>query len=304
MSKIKEMALTPKVGMELGGWFKFEAVRPDGARRLLSDWQPNLILNQGLNRMGSGSFIQGCQVGTGSTTPAVTDAALAAFYARQSFGAQSNGAQSTEPYYSWRRWEFTFSAFGTNQNITEVGIDWASGANLFSRALIKDSEGDPVALTVLGDEQLIVTYELRIYPPLADVTGTISGYDYTLRACNVTASSLGVGWNTAVTAVAAPAGSTQAVAYDGAMGTITGQPTGTVGAAGNRSSATDAAYGSGNYYRDMAILWNLTAGNFNILSMRFAWTLGTFQIQFSPAIPKTADFNLTFTPRITWARRV
>lgn len=301
MSIIKtDLANSFQIEMGVAGFFKFEALLPDGSVKLLSDWHPNLILNQGLERMGVGQFVAACQVGNGTAEPLATDTALTSFYARQvAATSQTNGAQSTEPYYSWRRWVWTFAPFGTNQNLSEVGVDWAAGANLFSKSLIKDSEGDPVTLTVLAAEQLIVTYELRFYPPLADVTGTIGGRDFTIRAANVTNNSNVFAWSAQAVQVGIGTSANAVIAYTGTIGPITGQPSGSGTNAGTR---TNSAYGSGNLYREAVCVWPIGGDTLTWPSFRYAFTIGAFQVEFDPPFEKTPTNVMTLTPRIVWAR--
>src|SRR5690606_31940294 len=66
-AKIIEPRRELRVTHGLCGRFKLEAERPDGQRRLLADWFPNLITNAGLNRIGTSSgWLTACAVGTGS----------------------------------------------------------------------------------------------------------------------------------------------------------------------------------------------------------------------------------------------
>ena len=73
-----------QIKTEEAGFFKFEAVKlaPDGSeisRRTLADWFPNIITDQGLDRMGDNNdWMSACQVGTGNTTPTALDTGLVA----------------------------------------------------------------------------------------------------------------------------------------------------------------------------------------------------------------------------------
>ena len=50
-----------RIHEDVEGWYKFEAVRPDGTKRLLADWFPNLITDAGLERMaGNGDWMRYC----------------------------------------------------------------------------------------------------------------------------------------------------------------------------------------------------------------------------------------------------
>lgn len=170
----------------VAGRFKLVAVRPDGSTRELAPWQDNLITNTGLDYLAgwsttvdnsnNDSMIGYLVVGTGSTPPAPTDTALANRLAinNSDIAIQGSGT-TTAPYYAWFRRTFVFNAGVAAGNLTELGLTQRPGTGtgisktfLFSRALIKNSSGDPITVTVLPDEILQVTYELRVY--LLDVT--------------------------------------------------------------------------------------------------------------------------------------
>lgn len=289
---------------ELGGWFKMEAVRPDGTRRLLADWFPNLILNQGLDQLGGSSgTLNACQVGTNSTAPAVGQTALLGYLAgTANTVGTTGGAQASPPYYGWGRTVYRFAQGAAAGNLSEVGVGQtaATGA-LFSRALILDGDGDPTTITVLPDEFLDVTYELRQYAPTADVTGTITisgvDYDYTLRAALVTEASA---WANVGGAFSFGSGNN---AYSGPLGAVTSAPAGVAG--GGSPDGALSAYTPGAYARNAKLTWSIGAGNAvgGVGAAVVATTRGTFQIGFSPVIPKDNTKILELTFRIAWARK-
>jgi hypothetical protein len=297
----------PSPRVRAKGFFKLDAIRPDGRVRPLAGWFPNLITNVGLNRIGQGSYLTACQVGTDNTAPNVLDTALAGYLAgtttRQ---AESHGARSTPPYYGWKRITYRFATGAAAGNIAEVAIASAAafvGSVNFSRALVLDEEGDPTTVTVLGDEVLDVTYELRLYPPLDDVLGTFTvtgsgDHDYTLRAQSVTSSS----WGTWLGNVANldPTGTGGLSVRSGPIGAITSSPSGSSSGA----NVSNAAYGNNNLYRDGSGSYGLNAGNFvgGILSVSFSSTLGYFQYQVDPVIAKDSTKTLTLTNRVSWGR--
>src|SRR5574337_1573872 len=177
----------------LAGKFSLVAHKLDGSSRVLAEWFDNLIVDNGLNRIGTGSYMDQCYVGTGSTAPTNADTALEMQVAStSSIHATTSGTSTSPPYYGYSRRTFRFGVGAAAGNLTEVGVGWYSGTNmLFSRALIKDIDGNPTTVTVLSDEVLDVAYEFRNYAPPADSAPyvvTISGVDYTFvtRAASVT----------------------------------------------------------------------------------------------------------------------
>lgn len=301
----REITMQPR----MAGYYKIEAVRLDGTKRLLADWFPNLILDAGLNRWGTGAIISHCQVGTGNTAPANTDTALVTYVAGSSTQqAASVGAQGTAPYYGFRQITFRFATGVATGTLAEVGVGWAISGSLFSRALILDGGGSPTTITVLADETLDVTYELRFYPPLVDVVDTINisgvDYDYTLRAALVTNS---LAWALNVATLITTVSATNYVAYSGAVGAITSSPSGTTGSS---SSAAAAAYSNNSLQRDFTVTWGLNNGNVSggIMSVGFNTSSsdeecgGAYQVEFDPVIPKDATKTLSLSYRVQWAR--
>lgn len=292
------------------GFFKMEAVRPDGTKRLLADWFPNLITDVGLNRIGTGSYMSACQVGTDNTAPVVGNTILGGFVAgSNTITAVASGAQATAPYYGWKSHTYRFAAAPTDWNLNEVGIATArtSGGStiLFSRALTLDMYGDPATITVLTGEILDVTYQLRIYPPLTDVNQTINiagsgDHDIITRASTVT----GAGWGGGLGEVATIYDGvlSQFSLWSGDIGAITAQPSGSR----QGFNAGNLAYGNNNLYRDGTKSFGLSEGNFGtgIRSLSFRTTLGSFQMQFDPPIMKTNAKTLSLVVRYSWARNV
>jgi hypothetical protein len=292
---------TIEIQHRLAGFFKLEAVRPDGTKRLLADWFPNLILNQGLNRIGASSdWLQSCRVGTGNTTPTNTDTNLVAHVAGTTTqSAQTTSATGSPPYYGYSQRTFRFDQGAAAGNLAEVGVGWsnADASNLFSRALILDGDGDPAVVTVQADEFLDVSYELRSYSPDADVdtTVTIGGdsYDITARAANA---------NSSLWAPPAAAGFNTGVAYSGAIGAVTSSPTGSQSSV---SGLTTDAYSNDSFQIDSTHTWGLDRGNFvgGIASFYVQFGMGSMQYSVDPPIPKDATMVLAMRFRHSWARK-
>ena len=303
------------INVGVAGRFKLEAVNEEtGERRELTPWFNNLITDQGLNRLGTagihsnGSF---CMVGTGSATPATTDTALASQLAVTSTTVSaSNSGSASAPYYGSVTTVYRFAAGSATGNLTELGIGY-SGVAVFSRTLIKDGNGNPTTITVLATEALDVTYELRLYPPAADVAHStvISGVTYTgvIRASGVTSFSAGGDWapamgNSAPTLLSRSG--EYARAYNGAIGPVTGSPSGTYVSI---NDCVTAAYSNNSYQRTGTTTVGLSMGNLagGITAIRILTSaMGVYQISFSPAIPIDATKVLTFGLTLSWARMV
>jgi hypothetical protein len=303
--------MNPQLQIGLTGHFLLEAVNAEtGERRFLAEFD-NLITNGGLDRIGSAAAsgytgIYYVQVGTGSTAPANTDSALANYLAgtNRSFSYSAsyggNPTYHTEGTYYWQ-----FDQGAAAGNLSEIGVGWAASGSLFSRALIVDGGGSPTTITVAAIEFLAVTYKLRMYPPTADVTGTITmggvDYDYTIRP----ASAGGSLWNSQ--GVSGLGGQMFGAVYDGAIGTMTGYPSG----ASSTVTPSKAVYSSGSYKMAFTLSASINQGNLAggvcsaYLSIS-AWNgSGQFswQCQFDPKIPKDNTKTLSLTFDVSWARK-
>ena len=160
---------------ELEGIIKLEVIKEDGTLKEADGLNipfKNLITDSGLNSI-AGNYTIGdaadyCRVGTGSTVPSVLDTALNS----QTGSASSSGTETksvqyaTTPYYSQHQIVYTFAVGAVSGNLPEIGFfSDSTGGSLWSRALIKDSGGNPTTLTLLATEQLKVTYTVRRYIP-------------------------------------------------------------------------------------------------------------------------------------------
>lgn len=313
--------IAPKDPMEAGshmaGWYKIEKLKvgADGvpieaSRTLAADWFPNIITNQGLNRIGTGQWLNACHVGSGAATPQFTDTGLQSFLAGTTVVNDSTlSAQGAPPYYGLRRNTYRFNAGIATGNISEVGVGWAStGSVLFSRALILDGGLNPTTITVLADEVLDVTYEIRAYPPDSDVVSniTITGVgtvSVTARAASVTVGGL---WAPVQAGTLGGFPATAGTAYSGLIGGVTGSPAGT---SSSSLSVANNAYANNSYQRSGVITYGLNNGNVGGIKSilcglgQGSGGLGSMQFEFDTAINKTAAQTLTITVNHTWARR-
>lgn len=304
---------------ELEGWFKFETLKVDAhgrpieaSRKVVADWFPNLILDQGLNRQGTQTVnVNACQVGTGNSTPIASQGSLDNRIAgTTTIQSSTETAQSSSPFYRARTIVFRFAAGTATGTLAEVGVGWSAtlAGSLYSRALILTAGGSPTTITVLADEVLDVTYQNRLYYSETDgsYNATITGVGtltVTARASRVNATC---NWNMGqggVWRVGTGSGSV----YNGALGPITGIPSGT---ASSSDGFSNAAYVNNSYQIAGSIIWGLNVGNLagGVLSVvgRFGDSSGQFgemQYQFSSAIPKVNTQVLTINFLHQWARR-
>ncbi len=303
-----------------GGRYKIEAFRGitdiygnliaeiPGTRRLCADWFSNLITNQGLNYIGEQSdYLDACHVGTSSTAPQFTDTGLLGFIAgTANRTSNTTSAASGSPYYGKRIIVYRFGIGAAAGNLSEVGVGrTATTGNLFSRALIVDGVGAPTTITVLADEFLDVTFELRMYVPLIDVTGstTLDGIsrNYTIRAREATNVNVwGVPIGTIASGGWASAGSGDRTTFTGAIAAITSSPSGQIATTPN--TVVDEAFVASLHYIDSTLYWQPGHSTGLIRCHQFISSVGSYQMEFLPVLDKTSPKALTHQFRYSWAR--
>ena len=211
---------------KMKGEFQFFNKRKDGTLEPLLDGAKsrNLIVDQFFECLGSGvnggnnsrlnfsastsagasSVSRWFIVGTGSTPPAATDTAL------ENQIASTDTVTDHSHSYSYDEQSDTlmfatvstrsFPIGGVVGNISEVGVDFSSsfapwaGRFLQSRALIRDSQGDPTTISLGAEDQLVVVYTLtRVCN--RSFSGTVNGFGYEGKLVGYTSpgGNIGVG---------------------------------------------------------------------------------------------------------------
>ena len=191
----------------LSGEFQVIVRRADGSIKFDTGMQPNLVLDNGIkhylglpmvNSAGkqqtkhNNGFMNHCYVGTGNKQPAIGDVALQNMVARHvtardwTHGTEQPDVGLHEGFVKlWRRGKYVFDNIN-NQNITEVGLaTWYGNETigavaynnvytLVTRALIKDSHGTPITVSVLQGEILEVVYQINMYVDIKRQTGSFT----------------------------------------------------------------------------------------------------------------------------------
>lgn len=288
-------------------------VRKAATEEVVSDtgWFPNAVLDTGLNRMGVGAYGNACAVGSGNTPPAYDQTGLATQVAMTTTQQSNTAGRRTEaPYYGWTRRVFRFAAGVAAGTLAEIGIGWYQNpgptmAGFFSRALILDLDGNPTTITVLADEVLDITYELRMYPDLEDkvFTAEIAGVEYNciLRACDVDGVAE---WSPYLDGAVGLSASDRGYVYNGVIGTVTGNPSGQSDYARANSNA---AYVNGSLERAFVSTWDLNYGNLPggvTVFLYYGQNGGRWQQSFSPAIPKDGTKTLVLSAKFIWTRYI
>jgi hypothetical protein len=173
----------------------------------------NLILNSGLDYlMATSASLQSMaanvKVGTGAGSPSASDTTLPGFLLGTAGTAYAGAFQTaTAPYYYEATYTYLFALGAINATLTCIGAHSSSaGSSVFAWSQIKDSGNNPTTLTVLGTEQLSVTYKFRVYAPVFTTSGniTVAGdatHAFTMFAHNFGSSGFGNASGTAYVAV-------------------------------------------------------------------------------------------------------
>ena len=323
-----------KAEIGLKGRFKFIRIcAATGEVRQETDWMDNLVVNQGLDMIGSevsGGIIpfEYCQVGSGNTPPVGGDVDLDTWVAGTNTlqTAAANTNLSVVPFYRSSTLTYRFGEGVAVGNLSEVGIGHAAtGAVLFSRALIVDGLGVPTTITVLADEYLDVLWELRIYPPTVDITGSfnltilgvVTSHTYTIRPAAFTNGNNWIlaasGSNTIINqmketfadgstsgGVGPTAARLSMVSTGGLDASWANNITGT--RAPMSVNGTKSVYVTSNYYLDLNFRYSLNFGNvggITALSFNCAWM--TWQMAISPSVAKDATRIFEIVMRVSWA---
>lgn len=303
--------------VRIGGEFMLQIRRLDGSIRQTVGPFPNLVLDNGLNLIGStgggGDVWSTVAVGSGNTAPANNQTQLQTLVA--SNGAPTNSSTFGNPSSPYeckrtRKWSFGFGVAAGN--LSELGVG-PSATNLFARSLIKDAGGNPTTITVLSTEALDVYYTTGIYPPLSDYPFvlTIGATNYNCVSRAASAGTYGVNNWLPIRGAGPTDPYYHAVAYssDATLGLITATPTASqtfdTGPASN-FIATSASYVAGNFFRDCT--YSISTSQANLSggwgALLIHDCMGIAQISFSPAIPKDNLKSMSLTYRAAWARYV
>ena len=300
----------------LAGYYRLVLRYRDG--RIVRDtgWFKNVITNSGMVFVrDSTSWFSFCMLGSGSTTPAITDTNITTPLdgLRKSTSGTTIGYSSTYIYY---RYTFSFTEGQSTGNVRELGnFQSSSGGNCFNHSLVLDGGGSPTTIVKGADQILDVYYEIRNYPKLTDTTGTIdisgTSYNYTVRAAQIDdPGGSTVRWKNNSREIL-NASSTSHVAYTGGdLGATTESPTGTsLGSLSGDSGFATSIIGTGSYYNDVQLQvgidsWNHASGIrcVQIMTGNCVWQIKYVAVSGGGAIPKTDEDRLRLRFRLAWTR--
>lgn len=286
------------------GWYTLQRIKPGyGVIEELSF--PNLITDIGMNAFGGNYSPNYFHVGTSTSPPSNTDTSLGAFGASFNVAGDGDGGYSNSgppDYYARKTVVKKSNVGGATGNWTEIAVSPQAGnGNILSRALILDSAGNPTTFTVLSDEQMQASYELRHYPVFVDDVRTVTISGASKNTITRVCEASNWAWQNFSEIYMFHFSSCRAYSGDIATSTVSGIPGGSALGAGIVARST---YGSNNFYRDATATW--AAGAATGTHRSYIWgnnNRNLFQVQYDPPIVKSATQQLIINQRYSWARR-
>lgn len=281
----------------------------------------NLITDNGLNLWASSaapiiptasyanSLTNVCCVGASSQEPAFSDTQLVSFIAETSTAYLNSTIvinQTNAPFFSSGKKYYQFPVGAAAGNISEIGVG-TSRNNLFSRALILDSLGNPTTINVLADEILQIEYEIVYFINEDDQFGefSLSGnagdtYEYTARPAYFYDSVSGhYFWRLSeIYSTYAPAISITNALYSGSISGISSNCSGTQ----RPGTMSLMSYVNNSFARKYNLDFSTTQGNGTSNSISVGMGIGCYQFQLSKPITKTNMQTIRLVFSQSWAR--
>ena len=322
-----------QANMGMAGEFRCVVKRADGSTKVDTGYQKNLILNQGLDFFGGGNgsnMMEYCVIGGGNSQPVYTqnklDTALAGTNGSDiSTKYDYDAARDGSLYKTNRVRKYSFTGLN-NVNVSELGLasTYSNATTYFlcTRALIKDSLGNPTTITVLQGEILDIYYKLWAVYDTTDKTGTFNlldgtggsvAYNYKSKLAFVgKAFCYDSGYADYIVGAALKfminntSGHSINTFYTGELGSITGTATNYLGDTPNGIQSL-SNYANGSYKRQMIISIPASSINGNIRAMDMNTSMGSYQIRFGSVandspITKTNTQKLSIPIEFSWGR--
>lgn len=308
------------------GIFSAKVLKADGsekrflnAEKTLKSGQPigNLLLDNFFERvisMNDPVAFMSVRVGTGSTTPAVSQSALANQMtllsgswpvANPNFGVKVPSFIESGKLKASVSVTFNFALGQLSGNISELGVNMtstgtASNTLVHARALVVDGGGNPTTITVDATEQLILTYTLameadaadQVYTVVADNAGVPTNIEVTSRwasSCDCViylGSLLGAGSGSQV--------------YNGALNAFNVNPGGSFVTGPTPSPVhSSAAFSKDVVFNFLTAVGNVSGG---ISALKNNALNSVVKIGFNPPLPKDASKTLEIRIRSVYGR--
>jgi len=325
-----------QANMGMAGEFRVVVKRADGSKKLDTGYQKNLILNQGLDFFGGDNgdnMTAYCVIGSGNSQPSYTqnklDTAITGVFGDYfSTKYDYDVARDGNLYKANKVKKYSFSGLN-NINISEVGLastySNTSDYYLCTRALIKDSKGNPTTITILNGEILEIYYKLWAVFDTTDKIGTLNlldgvggsaTYNYTVRPATVGVTDPGVGGNSFADNIGKVINYLSRSIERGfyvsssSISAIASLPSNLVSYGSVYESSfpvTGSSYTSGSYKKTLTLNCPVDKLNQQIASLFLYSTFGSWQISIKSTnddlgISKTSTQILSIPIEVSWGR--
>ena len=275
----------------------------------------NLITDAGMDYLGTTAYDNICvvaHVGTGTAAPTYADTALSGPLAgsagrRGSPSSLNQWFDNTSEPVPRVRWIHTYTwQYPQGQvvgNLSEVGVgpgSVSSPQNLFSRALILDSLGNPTTVTATADDIVVVQYKLIVdWTASSSGTITVGGVDYDYETIleggsvgrSAPGTAYGIAYGQYLTTMAPWSGPGHSYSWSGVN---------------SLTSETYAPYTPGNHYRDVTVSFPAGTVSTGYQGVRLVQNItqrgNPWWIRFSSQIPVSSVQVFQVTQRASWAR--
>lgn len=321
---------TPSVS--IAGELRCVITKADGTVTTDTGYQKNLILDQGLDFFGGGkgdNINTYCAIGSGNSIPNVAQTKLDAFVAVVRMSGNTSDYSYVDKgdnlYRMWEQGKYRFTGLD-NVNISEVGLvstgELSSNYYLTTRALIKDSLGEPTSISIKSDETLDIYYKIHKFINLTDKSykinvvngdGEVTPYDCIVRASKVGDASFQSVSN--AMAIAHSLGYSRFGVSSSGLSDIKNIPY-TATFLGTEK-VSQGGYVTGSYKKTLTLNFGLNDGNVggirtvmpapSFSSGGSPFRFLSFQVRYGSVdgdlpIPKTVNDTLTLPLEISWGR--
>ncbi|RKG44857.1 hypothetical protein [Acinetobacter sp. WCHAc060007] len=292
----------------LGARFKLQAKKAQTNEITReSAWSDNIVLDSGLARMSAGDWFDRCCVGAGNSVPNAGQVALDSFIASTTTKQEASTfiEIAAKPYHYGVRITWRFGIGVAAGNISELGIGWGNN-NLWDRALVKDTSGNPTTITVLSDEYLDVISEIRVYPK-DTISGTFNLLDKT-GGIKSTHNFTGIPIITSATVTATNLRLERLVITNGSIQSVNSPPSGSqIAIIRNEGGAVLHSYPTQTSFEAVC---KMGLGDGNGIHKSFwigmfgplVYGIGAYQFEITPPITKNNMQEMTYTVTGSWGR--
>ena len=157
----------------------------------------NVVLDKGLARLATGAtYFTNISFGQGNATPNITDTALANYSGSKSASIVETVKDFTSNiFYVTKTVQLAPEEF-VGHSFKEIAVAHGTVANISTRALIEDSEGNPISLPAKTETQVIDFYATVYFVPqyTTDLAGIMDGtfMNYMLAQSTSTFTTCGI----------------------------------------------------------------------------------------------------------------